>query len=148
MNTHPDFEELLRLLEEHHVEYMIVGGYAVAWHGHPRFTKDIDIFFDHNVDNIKRLRNALVIFGFMEEDLPVEAFTTSGNIVTFGVAPARVDLINSIDGLTYDEAKPNIVRGKYGQVNVSFIGRGDLIKNKQATHRTKDKADAEELSQK
>lgn len=147
MNTHPDFEELLRLLEEHHVEYMIVGGYAVAWHGHPRFTKDIDIFFDLNVDNIKRLCNALVIFGFMEEDLPIEAFTTSGNIVTFGVAPTRVDLINSIDGLTYDEAKSNVVRGKYGQVNVSFIGRGDLIKNKQSTHRTKDKADAEELFQ-
>ena len=96
MNTHPDFEELLRLLEEHHVEYMIVGGYAVAYHGHPRFTKDIDVFFRRSEDNAKRLREALLVFGFREEDLPLEAFTTIGNVLTFGVVPTRVDLINEI----------------------------------------------------
>ena len=70
MNIHPDFEELLRLLEEHGVDYMIVGGYAVAYHGYPRFTKDIDVFFDATNDNVGRLRQALIAFGFPEQDLP------------------------------------------------------------------------------
>jgi predicted nucleotidyltransferase len=147
MNIHPDFEELLRLLEEHAIEYMIVGGYAVAYHGFPRFTKDIDLFFRLTKENAIRLREALVAFGFREEDLPVEAFTTTGNVLTFGTVPTRVDLMNEIDGVTYDEACPNAVRGKYGNVEVTFIGLADLVKNKKATPRTKDKGDVEELEQ-
>jgi len=147
MNIHPDFEELLRLLEEHGIEYMIVGGYAVAYHGYPRFTKDIDLFFRLTRENALRLRRALLEFGFREEDLPLDAFTTAGNVLTFGVAPARVDLMNEIDGVTFDEAGPNAVRGRYGNVDVTFIGLADLVKNKQATPRVKDKGDVEELGQ-
>jgi len=147
MNTHPDFEELFRLLEEHRVDYMIVGGYAVAFHGYPRFTKDIDIFFECSPDNVARLRAALVDFGFSSQDLPEEAFVTRGNILSFGVAPSRVDLLNNIDAIPYVEAKPNIVRGAYGKVKVNFIGRNDLICNKRATPRAKDKVDVEELIQ-
>ena len=146
MNTHADFEELFRLLEEHGVDYMIVGGYAVAYHGHPRFTKDVDIFFHSTDENAARLRGALEAFGFREEDLPCEAFTTAGNILTFGVVPARVDLVNDIDGVTYEEARPNVVRGTYGGVEVTFIGFEDLIRNKKATGRTRDRADVEELT--
>jgi hypothetical protein len=147
MSIHPDFEDLLRLLEEYDVEYMIVGGYAVAYHGHPRFTKDIDVFFQRSADNAGRLRQALIAFGFQEEDLPLEAFTTVGNVLTFGVVPTRVDLINEIDGVTYEEARPNVVRGTYGGVEVAFIGFDDLIRNKKATPRAKDKGDVEELTQ-
>jgi hypothetical protein len=147
MNIHPDFEELLRLLEEREIEYMIVGGYAVAYHGHPRFTKDIDLFFRLTEANVLRLRQALVAFGFREEDLPLDAFTTVGNVLTFGTVPTRVDLINQIDGVTYEEACPNVVRGKYGDVDVTFIGLTDLVKNKKATPRAKDKGDVEELGQ-
>jgi hypothetical protein len=75
MNTHPDFEDLLRLLEGQRVEYMIVGGYAVAYHGHPRFTKDIDVFFQRSEENVTRLRHALLAFGFGEGDLPLAAIT-------------------------------------------------------------------------
>lgn len=146
MNTHPDFEELLRLLEEHSVSYMIVGGYAVAYHGYPRFTKDLDVFFDSSSDNIGRLREALIAFAFSEENLPYEAFATKGNVLTFGVVPARVDLINDIDGVTYDEARSNTIRGAYGGVKVTFIGIDDLLKNKRSTPRAKDKADVEELT--
>lgn len=67
--------------------------------------------------------------------------------MTFGIAPTRVDLINEIDGVTYDEARPNVVRGKYGGVEVTFIGLADLVKNKKATPRAKDKGDVEELGQ-
>ena len=120
MNTHPDFEELLRLLEEHRVEYMVVGGYAVAFHGYPRFTKNIDVFFQSDDENVRLLRQALMAFGFREEDLPREAFATPGNVLTFGVVPTRIDLINSIDGVTYEEARRNVVRGAYGEVEVTF----------------------------
>ncbi len=147
MNTHPDFEELLRLLEEHDVEYMIVGGYAVAYHGYPRFTKDIDVFFRMTPRNATRLQRALVAFGFREEDLPLDVFTTRRNVLTFGVVPTRVDLINDIDGVTYEEARRNVVRGRYGSVEVTFIGFDDLVRNKRATPRARDKGDVEELTQ-
>lgn len=90
MNIHPDFRDLLQSLEEHEVDYMIVGGYAVAYHGYPRFTNDIDIFSAASRDNVERLRAALLAFAFAfdEEDLPRDAFTTEGNIVTFGAEPA------------------------------------------------------------
>jgi len=146
MNIHPDFEELLQLLEEQNVEYMIVGGYAVAFHGYPRFTNDIDIFFDSSVENVARLRSVLVSFGFNEKDLPEDAFTKKGNILTFGIAPSRVDLFNDIDGVTFADAKANAVRGTYGKIQVTFIGFADLIQNKKAAPRTKDKLDVEELT--
>lgn len=147
MNTQPDFEELLRLLENLNIEYMIIGGYAVAYHGYPRFTKDIDIFYRCTKDNVEKLRKALVLFGFSEKDLPVELFMTLGNVLTFGVAPVRVDLLNQIDGISFDDARDHIVKGRYGSVQASFIGFDDLIKNKKATQRLKDKADIEELLQ-
>ena len=147
MNIHPDFEELLRLLEEHEVDYMIVGGYAVAYHGHPRFTKDIDVFFHGTEENAIRLRRALTAFGFQEQEVPLNAFTTIGNVLTFGVVPARVDLINQIDGVSYETARRNVVRGVYGSTEANFIGLDDLIKNKKATPRAKDKGDVEELTE-
>ena len=145
MNIQLDFVELLKLLEKHKVDYMIVGGYAVAFHGHPRFTKDIDLFFRINTQNIEKLRQALIEFGFSDNDVPVDAFTTVGNVLTFGVPPVRVDLLNSIDGIEYDSVKSNVVRGVYGGVEVTFIGFEDLIKNKESTSRIKDKGDVEEL---
>ena len=147
MNIQPDFEEFLRLLEDHAVDYMIVGGYAVAFHGVPRFTKDIDVFYHNSPANIDRLRRALVEFGFSDKEMPSSLFAERGNIIAFGVAPVRIDLVNDIDGVTFEEAKSNAVRGNYGHVDVPFIGRQDLLRNKRATSRARDKADAEELEQ-
>lgn len=146
MSIQPDFEEFLRLLETRQVDYMIVGGYAVAFHGFPRFTKDIDIFFDVSEPNIDRLCQVLVEFGFREETIPRKDLGTPGSMFAIGVAPVRIDLVNRIDGVAYREARANAVRGKYGSVEVSFIGRQDLIRNKSATPRAKDKADVEELT--
>jgi hypothetical protein len=146
MNIQPDFEELLRLLEEHNVEYLIVGGYAVAFHGFPRFTRDIDIFYNHSTSNIQKILNALIKFGFSPNELPPELFHEKGNIVTFGVEPVRVDMVNEISGVPFEEAWPHRVRGTYGNVEVNFIGKTQLIKNKTSTSRTQDKADAEQLS--
>lgn len=145
MNIQQDFEELLALLEKYNVDYMIVGGYAVAFHGFPRFTKDIDIFFDLSESNIDKVIEVLEKFGFSKSALNRNFFTEEGNIVTFGVAPVRVDFVNKIDGVEFSDAKGNRVRGRYGDIEVYFIGKQDLIKNKSATTRTRDKADVEEL---
>ncbi|MBN1576042.1 MAG: nucleotidyltransferase [Chitinispirillaceae bacterium] len=146
MNIQQDFEELLKLLEGNSVQYIIIGGYAVAYHGFPRLTKDIDFFFDNSKENVKKIILSLIAFGFPEADLDVETFTTEGNIITFGVEPVRVDFINQISGVKFDEAWNNKVRGKYGKVEVNFIGLMELLKNKSSTNRPKDKLDAEELS--
>lgn len=146
MNIQPDFKELLTLLEKHNVDYMIVGGYAVAFHGHPRFTKDIDIFFSSTRENIDKIIAALVEFGFPQTDLNPDIFLSEGNMITFGVAPVRVDFLNQIDGVNYDHARPKCIRGRYSDIEVTFIGREDLLKNKRSTERTKDKADVEELT--
>ncbi|MBN2788844.1 MAG: nucleotidyltransferase [Candidatus Delongbacteria bacterium] len=146
MNIQQDFRELLRLLEKNKVDYVIVGGYAVAFYGYPRFTKDIDIFFKDSKENIIDLLAALKEFGFTEDDINENMFQTKGNIVTFGVEPVRVDFLNSIDGVSFDEAVQNKVRGKYDTVEVYFIGKEELIKNKLSTDRLQDKADVEELT--
>jgi len=146
MNIQQDFEELLALLEDNSVKYLIVGGYAVAYHGFPRLTKDIDFFYDNSKENSAKIKYCLVQFGFPEKDLKIETFTTYGNIITFGVEPVRVDFISKISGVKFDEAWGNKIRGKYGDVEVNFIGRIELIKNKLSTNRPKDKIDAEELS--
>ena len=146
MNIQQDFKELLELLEKNKVDYMIVGGYAVAFHGYPRFTKDIDIFYDsNNQDNINRVIDTLIQFGFTKEELKKTLFSTKGNLVTFGVAPVRVDFINEIDGVDFKDAIQERVRGRYGDLDVFFISKKHLILNKKSTPRIKDLADIEEL---
>jgi len=147
MNTQSDFEELLKLFEENNVAYMIVGGYAVAFHGYPRFTKDIDIFFQCDNENIEKLKLSLCSFGFDREALPDHIFTEEGNIIKFGIEPVRIDLLNKIDGVLFENIKSKTVRGQYGEIKVTFISKEDLITNKKASGRTQDIADLEKLEQ-
>ncbi len=147
MNIQQDFEDLLRLLEELKVEYLIVGGYAVAFHGYPRFTKDIDIYYNRSPENIRNLQAALIRFGFAENDLPIDLFQSKENVITFGIEPVRVDIISEIDGVEFDDAWQKKVRGNYGKVEVNFISRIDLLKNKKSTSRLQDKTDVEKLSE-
>ncbi len=145
MNTQPHFEELLKLFEENNVAYMIVGGYAVAFYGFPRFTKDIDLFFQLSEENIDRIIDSLCRFGFDRASLPRELFTEKGNIIKFGVEPVRVDLLNEIDGVAFEEIASRKIRGHYGATEVSFIAKDDLIRNKEASGRLQDLADLEKL---
>ena len=145
MEIQTHFRELLTLLEKNDVEYVIVGGYAMAFHGYPRFTKDIDIFFKNSVDNIKKIQKALMGFGFSAQDLEESLFTEPGNIIQFGIIPLRVDIFNEIDGVEFDEVIKNSVRGKYGDIEVTFIGQIELIKNKKASGREQDILDAKKL---
>jgi len=145
MITQKHFEELLKLLEENQVEYVVVGGYAVAFHGYPRFTKDIDIFFKNSELNVKRIKKALISFGFTDKDLPDDLFYEKGSIIQFGIEPLRVDIINEIDGVNIEDALKNSIRGKYGKVEINFIGINELIKNKESTGREQDIIDAKKL---
>ena len=140
-----DFRELLRLLEENEVDYLIIGGYAVAFHGYPRFTKDLDIFFRNTPENIERLRKAFLGFGFSDEDIPEHIFSKKGNILVFGVPPTRIYLLNEIDGVGFEEAFRNSVKGIYDGLEARFIGYEELLQNKSASPRISDKGDLEEL---
>jgi hypothetical protein len=133
MNTHSDFEDFFRLLESNGVEYMIVGGYAVAFHGYPRFTKDVDVFFDATPANADRLRAALVEFGFQPATVSDDVLLKPDAVVAIGLEPVRIDLPGSIDGVTFAEARQATVRGRYGGIEVNFRGRADLIRNKRAS---------------
>ena len=124
----------------------MVGGYAEAFHGRPRFTKDIDVFIEPSRDNAERLLSALTDFGFGRVGLTIGDFTSPGKIVQLGVAPNRIDLLTAIDGLTFDEAWTHRVRGPFGTATVDYISLADLIQNKKASARPQDLLDVEDLS--
>ena len=145
MNIQKDFEEFLRLLNAQSAEYVIVGGYAVAFHGYIRTTNDLDIFFRSSSENIGKIENALEKFGFPKGSVSLEEFYDQGSIIRMGVPPVRIEMINTISGLTFDEVWANKISDTYGEVNVSYIGFKDLVKNKRASGRPKDLADLDEL---
>ncbi len=104
MEVQPDFRELLALLNKYKVEYLIVGGYALAFHGAPRFTGDIDIFVRPEPQNAARILNALHEFGFGSLGLTEEDFSTPHNVVQLGTPPVRVDLVTSLTGVSWEDA--------------------------------------------
>ena len=141
-----DFEELFACLRLRNVKALVVGGYAVAFHGQPRFTKDIDVFVEPSPENAERLLTALADFGFGGLGLTAADFATPGKIVQLGVAPNRVDLLTTIDGVTFAEAWHGRVSGHYGREAVDYIGRAELIRNKRASGRPQDLLDIEGLT--
>ena len=147
METQPDFRELLALFNACHVEYLLVGGYALAFHGAPRFTGDLDIFVQPDAVNAQRILTALAAFGFASVGLTSSDFERSDQVVQLGVPPVRIDLITSITGISWDEAWAGRVTGRYGDMPVHYIGRAQFVANKRATGRTKDVADLEVLGE-
>jgi Nucleotidyl transferase of unknown function (DUF2204) len=141
-----DLKEFFRLLNENSVEYVIVGGYAVAFHGFVRATKDIDVLFRNTPANIKRLMSALVGFGIQESDMIMNTFSEQGRIIRMGSPPMMIELINAVGGVTFDEIWQNKVSGHYGNVSVFFLSKNDLLKSKKAAGRPQDIRDLEELN--
>ena len=148
MEIHNDFKELLKLLNSHKVEYLVVGSYALAFHGVPRFTGDIDLFIKPDFVNAKRILAALTEFGFGALNLSEEDFMTPDNVVQLGVPPVRVDIMTSLTGVSWEKAQSGRVMGSYGGTAVHFISRDDLIANKKALGRNKDLADIDALGEK
>ena len=141
-----DFEELFECLTRRSVKALVIGGYAVAFHGQPRFTKDIDVFVEASAENAARLLDALADFGFGNAGLTLSDFERPGRIVQLGVAPNRVDLLTVIDGVTFDEAWQQRVPGHFGSQPVHYISLAHLIQNKRASARPQDLLDVEGLS--
>jgi len=147
MEIQKDFKELLELFNVHKVEYLIVGGYALAYHGAPRYTGDIDIFIRPDAKNALCILNALNEFGFGSLGLEEDDFKSPGKVVQLGYPPVRADIITSISGVSWDEAYEGHDKGKYGDVPVCYIGRRHYILNKRASGRKKDIADLEALGE-
>jgi len=147
MEIHTDFKELLGLFNKHKVEYLIIGGYALAFHGAPRFTGDIDLFVRPVPENAELILAALEEFGFGSLDLSEDDFTTPGKVIQLGVPPIRIDIVTSVSGVSWEKADLDKVPGQYDQTPVFIIGREDFITNKKATGRKKDAADIEALGE-
>jgi hypothetical protein len=146
MHLAKDFKEFIELLNSTRVEYVIVGGYALAFHGAPRYTGDIDILVRSSAANAARLEQALIAFGFASLGISAKDFDSPGQIVQLGFPPHRIDLLTSLSGVSFDEIWNRRVPSQIDGVPVDFIDRESFIKNKLASGRTKDKADVEALS--
>ena len=147
MEVQPDFRELLALFNANQVDYMVIGGYALAFHGAPRFTGDLDIYVKPDPENARRIVEALDQFGFKSVDLSVDDFQTPDQVVQLGVPPVRVDILTSITGVSWAEAASGRVEGRYGEIPVYYIGREQFAANKRATGRKRDLADLEALGE-
>ncbi|MFO7891769.1 MAG: nucleotidyltransferase [bacterium] len=147
MEIQPDFKDLLELFNAHKVKYIIVGGYALAFHGAPRYTGDIDIYIKPDTQNAERIMQALDEFGFESAELTSEDLKNPDNVIQLGVPPVRVDIITSISGVTWEDAYSGCIDGKYGDVPVKYIGLNEFIINKRTTGRKKDLSDLEALGE-
>ncbi|MEE9403576.1 MAG: nucleotidyl transferase AbiEii/AbiGii toxin family protein [Algisphaera sp.] len=147
MEVQPDFKELLALFNKNDVEYVVVGGYALAFHGAPRFTGDIDLLVSRNPSNTQRVLASLSAFGFGELDIQASDLQTPDQIIQLGYPPVRIDLLTSISGVTWDTVWASHDAGTYGDLPIPYIGRDQLIANKRASGRAKDQADLEALGE-
>ncbi len=139
------FKDLLEAFENAGVRFLVVGGYAVIKHTEPRFTKDLDIWAAADRENAEKVYAALKEFGAPLGDLSPDDFTKKDCFFTMGMPPNRIDVLFGLKGVDPDSVWENRVTGRLGSVEVSYIGRADLIKNKEAVGRLQDLADAEKL---
>jgi hypothetical protein len=145
MEVQQDFRDLLALFNAHKVDYIIVGAHALAYHGAPRYTGDMDILVHADLENAQRILRALDEFGFGSLGLKVEDFTVPDKVVQLGVAPVRIDIVTSITGVSWEDADAGRVAGKYGDLEVYYLGKKEFILNKRALGRKKDIADLEAI---
>ena len=141
-----DFKEFIKSLNDNGVEYLVVDGYAVAFHGHPRYTKDLDIWIQVSPENAARLVKAIEQFGFESLGLKEEDFLVKGQVIQLGYPPNRIDVIGSADGIDFAECYPLRVQVNIDGIQVDFIDLENLKKNKQSSGRLQDLADLENLT--
>jgi predicted nucleotidyltransferase len=145
-----DYEELLESFNAHGVRYLLVGAHAVALHGRPRATKDLDIFLEATDKNAAKVLTAIrTFFGGTDLGIRAEDLLTPGKIIQLGVAPSRIDLLSRLASrIEFSQAWSNRVEAHYGSVATHFIGLDDLIVEKTASGRLQDQADLETLRRK
>jgi hypothetical protein len=142
-----DYREMLSLLSAVEAQYVLVGAYAMAAHGYPRATADLDIFVRADPQNAARVYEALRQFGAPMDRFSVEDLSRPDCVVQIGTAPRRLDIITSIDAVTFDEAWLGHCTVTIDSLPVPVISLGDLVRNKRATGREKDRLDADVLTQ-
>ena len=141
----PDFVDLLRAFAAADVRFLIVGAYALAHHGRPRATGDLDIWVEATPANAPRVMRGLADFGAPLADVKESDFSGPGVVFQIGVPPGRIDVLTEITGVTFAEAWPDRDAGRFGDLTVDFIGRDAFVRNKRATGRAKDLGDLEGL---
>ncbi len=141
----PDFKEFLQALNHSAVEYLLVGGYAVAYHGYPRTTADIDIWIRVTPENAQRTLRALRNFGFGGSDASEQMFLITGRVVRMGVPPLRIEVLTSISGVDFESCYARRIQATIDTISVNVISKADLLVNKRAAGRAKDIADVEQL---
>jgi len=132
-------------LKKHNAEYLIVGGYAVGVHGHPRYTGDLDIWLNPTLSNADKIILALNEFGFTSLNISSQDILKPKNVIQLGYPPLRIDLMNQIDGVSFAECYENKFETEIDGLTVNFISHKDLIKNKKSTGRHRDLDDLENL---
>ncbi|MBV5260859.1 hypothetical protein FLX56_20795 [Synechococcus moorigangaii CMS01] len=140
-----DFREFIQLLNDNQVKYLVVGGYAVAIHGHPRYTKDIDIWVEMSEENSRKLIMVLDQFGFGSLGITDEDFQTPDQIIQLGYPPSRINLITTPDGVNFNNCYQSKVEVSIDNMMIDFIDLENLRKNKLASGRLQDLADLENL---
>ncbi len=140
-----DFKEFIKLLNKYRVKYLVVGGYAVAFHGHPRYTKDLDIWIESSIDNATSVLKALDEFGFGSLGLSLEDFLAANQIIQLGFPPNRIDLLTSAAGVDFETCYHSRVSTTIDGTRIEFIDIENLKMNKLSTGRSQDLADTENL---
>jgi predicted nucleotidyltransferase len=141
----PDFKEFIKLLNSHKVDYLIIGGYAVGYHGYVRATADIDIWIPINTQTAEKMENIVHKFGFDDPKLNKELFLKKENIIQMGKPPFRIDVITSISGVSFEECYPKRIIDKIDGIKVNIIDLENLRKSKKAAGRDKDLVDLKRL---
>jgi hypothetical protein len=141
----PDFKEFLRLFNQHQVRYLLIGGYAVGYHGYPRATQDLDVWIAADPDNAERAVRALTDFGFGVPELSPRLFAEGHNVVRMGVPPLRIEILTKISGIDFDESYGERITAEIDGVETSLISLSHLRINKRASGRHKDLDDLEHL---
>lgn len=141
-----DFREFIQSLNDNRVRYLVIGGYAVALHGYPRYTKDIDIWVEMSCENAARLLSALAQFGFASLNLKPEDFMVPDQVIQLGYPPNRIDLLTTPDGVDFETAYGTKVVVEISNTQVNFINLKNLRINKRASGRLQDLADLENLA--
>ena len=142
-----DFRDILSAFCEEKVEFMLVGAYAVAAHGLPRATGDIDLWVKCSEKNAERVWAAIMNFGAPLANISKQDFITRGNVVQIGVTPRRIDILTEITGVEYEEAKPQSITIEIEGMAIPVIGLAHLLQNKSAVGRPQDKADVARLQE-
>jgi predicted nucleotidyltransferase len=141
----PDFKDFLRLLNSHRVEYLLVGGYAVGYHGYPRATADMDLWIAMTAANAQKVTAVLREFGFESPELRPDLFLEKEKVIRMGLPPVRIEILTTLSGVDFDGCYSRREIIDLDGVEVNLISLDDLKKNKQAAGRHQDLNDLEHL---